>query len=209
VARVPARLRFALANFALADKAVLDVGCGPGAYLARLGPRAVGLDIDPSKARAKGLEAVAWNFVERLPVDVRGRFEVVWCSNVFEHVLSPHEFLIRLREALVPDGLLLIAVPRTSWYRGRGWRGYLAADHVNFFTARTLRLTIERAGYDVGFVGAPSLAAVPRTLAGLLAGVGPVVLAAGRKVESWQYAPKCRKTLIDGEIVWKDSFVGD
>jgi hypothetical protein len=78
------------------------------------------------------------------------------------------------------------------------WRGFLAADHVNFFTPRTLRLTLERAGFRVVFLGSASLPWVPRWLARLLRFVSPNVLVAGVPVPDFQYPDKAHKRLDEG-----------
>lgn len=206
----PRRLDFALRHYGLGARPVLDIGCGPGEYLRHFGPGSVGLDLNPTRARNAGLDARAWNFDGPIPQDLRGRFDVVWCSNLLEHVMSPHEFLIEVRRALAGGGRLFVAVPATTPLRHGAWLGHLAADHVNFYTPRTLRRCVERAGYQIEFTGSPSLPALPVWVGKMTAGLAPVLLCVARVLDDFQYPAKAAKVLVDGEIVWKDSdSVGD
>lgn len=199
----PARLRFAIRQWQLDQKAVLDLGCGPGEYLQHFGPESVGLDLNPDSALARGLVARRWNFTELVPDDL-GLFDAIWCSNIIEHVLSPHAVLIEARRALRPEGRIYVVVPNTNRFRRSAWAGFLAADHVGFFKPITLRHTMLRAGYEVEFLGSPSFPWLPRSVANMLGPVAPVVLAVGRIVPNFQYAAKAHKTLVNGMIVWKE-----
>jgi SAM-dependent methyltransferase len=200
----PRRLRFALDRFQLDKKRVLDLGCGPGTYLAHFGKGSVGLDISPERARAKGLDARFWDFTKGIPSDLR-EFDSVWCSNLLEHVLAPHAFLIELRHTLRSDGLLLVVIPQTSRVALGPWKGSLAKDHVNFFTPLTLKLTVERAGYDIEWLGAPS---VPDRFPGFLRRLrlGPSVLVAARPIPDFQYPEKAHKRLVEGRIEYSPDF---
>jgi SAM-dependent methyltransferase len=195
----PRRLRFALARFDLAHRAVLDLGCGPGLYLSYFGPGSVGLDLHAETARAKGLDARPWNFMDGIPEDLQGQFDAVWCSALLEHALSPHQLLIESRAALRSEGTLLVVAPQSHGLPRlapiRPLRAYLAVDHVNFFTATTLKLTIERAGYRVNCLANPSLSWLPGAKL-----VGPNLLAAAVPIPGFQYHPKADKRLVDGRI---------
>jgi hypothetical protein len=92
-------------------------------------------------------------------------------------------------------------VPHTQWL-GRGkWRGFLAADHVNFFTSLTIRHTVERAGYQVRFVGSPSLPGAPTLIARLAGHVGPLLSVEAQPIPNWDYPPKSLKRLVHDRVV--------
>jgi 2-polyprenyl-3-methyl-5-hydroxy-6-metoxy-1,4-benzoquinol methylase len=42
---------------------------------------------------------------------IEERFEGIWSNNLFEHLLSPHAFLIRLKTMVRPDTRLVLGVP--------------------------------------------------------------------------------------------------
>lgn len=201
-AQVPRRLRFAQRCFRLGSEPVLDVGCGDGShYLQHFPPGSVGLDLFPERALERGLDVRPWNFTEPFPDDL-GRFSAVWCSNLLEHALSPHELLIGMRQVLHPTGRVFIAVPATTPVTFGPWRGFRATDHINFFTPLTLRYTLERAGYGVEFLGSPSFSK-SRRVASALRSVGPTLLVIGRMNPEFQYPKQAWKRLVDGHIEWK------
>jgi SAM-dependent methyltransferase len=203
----PRRVRFADAHFNVSSRRVLDVGCGAGAHLRHFGPGSVGLELDPGAIKrgvAEGLDIRSWNFEEGIPSELRAGFEVVWASNLFEHVLAPHSFLIDVRAALLPGGRLIIVAPTTHRFIVGPFRGFLAADHVNFFTARTMSLTIERAGYRIETVASASFPGMPLLLASALRSISPGVLIAAVPIAGFDYPKKAHKRLIDGRV----SFLG-
>ncbi len=114
--------------------------------------------------RALGLDAHLANVEDGLP-DLERRFDAVFCSNLLEHLVAPHLFLLRLHAQLEAHGHLFIHVPTIPPLpivervikRAIGHNGYQASEHINAFTPRTLRFTLERAGFvvdDLVFVGA-------------------------------------------------------
>ena len=165
---VPSRaVRFVCEAHGADRRAILDIGCGYGQHLVHFGAGSVGIDaIERNVAfcRALGFEAVLANVEDGLP-DVGRRFEGIFCSNLLEHLVAPHLFLLRLQERLADDGLLFIHVPTMPPHplvdrlirRAIGHNGYQASEHINAFTPRTLAFTLERAGFvvdDLVFVGA-------------------------------------------------------
>jgi 2-polyprenyl-6-hydroxyphenyl methylase/3-demethylubiquinone-9 3-methyltransferase len=107
----------------LTGKTALDVGCGAGLLcepLARLGAQVTGIDAAPEviavardHAAAMGLEIDYRNAaVEQL----EGRFDIVTCMEVIEHVADPAAFLQSLAGRLAPGGLLILSTPNaTGW----------------------------------------------------------------------------------------------
>lgn len=139
----------------LGDRAVLDLGCGYGEYLAYFGPGSNGITTTPEEVRVgteRGLKITLGNVEE---IDTLGlpTFSAIWANNLFEHLLAPHAFLIRLRTVAKPQAMLILGVPMVprivSLTLFKKFRGVLATNHINFFTRDTLRLTVERAGWKV------------------------------------------------------------
>lgn len=136
---------------------VLDVGCSSG-YLAEAGNTVVGIDIDAEAAREaeRWCERVVVGDVETMPLADLGRFDVILCGDVLEHLRDPRAALARLR----PLGDRLVASTpnvanwaiRLSLLGGR-WRyterGILDRTHTHLFTRSTLREAVESAGWRV------------------------------------------------------------
>lgn len=90
------------------DARVLDLGCGDGALLARLGPRAIGVDLSrPELALARArATAVVEARAQALPF-ARGAFDIVACHlawMLFEH---PERVVGELARVLAPGGSVL------------------------------------------------------------------------------------------------------
>ena len=142
-------------TFGLNKEAVLDLGCSYGEFLVHFGKRSVGITIDPKEVeygKNRGLDIRQGN-IESGDVVSNETFDAIFCNNLFEHLYSPHGFLIRIKKYLRPGGTLILGVPCipkfTSLLKVQKFRGSLAEAHINFFTLDTLRKSVERAGYDV------------------------------------------------------------
>jgi SAM-dependent methyltransferase len=134
---------------------LLDVGAATGALLqeaATLGFEAEG--VEPSEemaalARRRSGRPVASGSVLDLPL-APGSFGVVTCFDVLEHLPDPVGAMRRLRDALVPGGLLAVTVPDFGgwWARasGRRWPLITPWEHLVYFTRRTLTRALREAG---------------------------------------------------------------
>jgi 2-polyprenyl-6-hydroxyphenyl methylase / 3-demethylubiquinone-9 3-methyltransferase len=110
------------ARYPLVGKTVLDVGCGAGLLcepLARLGGAVTGVDAAPENAAAAKAHAA----MSGLDIDYRsgelsshglGKFDVVTCMEVIEHVTDPAAFIGELAAHLKPDGLLILSTPNRT-----------------------------------------------------------------------------------------------
>jgi 2-polyprenyl-3-methyl-5-hydroxy-6-metoxy-1,4-benzoquinol methylase len=143
---------------------VLDVGSGEGAFsaaVAELGARAIAVDVADEPLRRLRARFPQLTDVRRAqagePLPVADReADAVWAGEVIEHVVDVGAFATELRRALKPGGPLVLTTPDHP-------RGLLArfalsprafeehvwpyADHLRFFTRRTLRMVLEDAGF--------------------------------------------------------------
>src|ERR1700693_453526 len=111
------RTEFLLGAVHPADRA-LDLGCGGGVFtgvLAKAGARAVGADVaeaalDRARSRHPELEFVAVPIDGPLPFE-DGAFDLVWSSEVIEHVSDTTRWLSEVRRVLASGGRLLLTTP--------------------------------------------------------------------------------------------------
>ncbi len=161
--RFPARRDFLIAGVRPGER-VLDVGCGEGAFsaaLAAAGARPVGIEVaeEPLRRARRLHPELALELVgAELPFPAAS-FDVAWAGEVLEHVADGSGLLDELRRVLRPRGRLLVTTPdhprrlvlglalrRAAFERHFDPR----ADHLRFFTARTLTLLLEDGGFSVG-----------------------------------------------------------
>ncbi|MCK5026834.1 MAG: class I SAM-dependent methyltransferase [Candidatus Pacebacteria bacterium] len=143
-------------RFNLSNKKVLDIGCGDGHYLTHFGKGSVGVTtslIEVEGSNNKNINIVLGNAEEIEKIDMKKDFDVIWANNLFEHLLSPHAFLMKLKNFSHSDTILILGVPVVPFpsvlSRLPKFRGSLASPHINFFTKKTLQHTIERAGWEI------------------------------------------------------------
>ena len=174
--RFALRREFLLTGVAAGER-VLDVGCGEGAFTAALaadGAAPVGVDVaaEPLRRAAAAHPELDWTLVDAgaaLPFG-DASFDVVWAGEVLEHVLDVVGLLDELSRVLADGGRLLVSTPnhpraQLLWLAASA-RAFAThfdprADHVRFFSARTLRMVLETAGFERVAVsaagGAPGL----------------------------------------------------
>ena len=120
------------------------------------GPRSLGLTIikrEVEIGKNRGLN-IKYGNIESDDLILHGEsFDVIFANNIFEHLFSPHKFLIKVRKYLKPNGILILGVPCipkiVSLLRFRKFQGSLYPLHINFFTKETLIKTVESGGYKI------------------------------------------------------------
>jgi 2-polyprenyl-6-hydroxyphenyl methylase / 3-demethylubiquinone-9 3-methyltransferase len=146
----------------LEGKSALDVGCGAGLLaepLARLGAKVTGIDASPEVievARRHG-EAMRLEIDYRAGdvQDLEGRYDLITCMEVIEHVADPAAFARALGQRLAANGLLILSTPNaTSWSRlmmitlgeglGRIPKG--THDFAKFIAPERMKLLLADAG---------------------------------------------------------------
>lgn len=163
--RVVYRERFEALERALGSgrRRILDVGSGPGTFLATGAARGwETLGIEPSAQAAAhardelGLEIVEAFLDERSAREL-GTFGAVHLCNVLEHVPDPAGLVALARSVLDPGGVLLAIVPndynplQRALREAAGFEPWWIAPphHLNYFDTESLPALLERAGLDV------------------------------------------------------------
>jgi len=133
---------------------VLDLGCGSGGTLAWLkttgrARHAVGIEIFPAaaqQARQVANEVLCLDFErDAISADL-GRFDLILCLDVLEHLVDPWKAVDRLvRDFLDAGGTIIVSVPNVRHHSvllplalGGRWdyasQGLLDRTHLRFFT---------------------------------------------------------------------------
>jgi ubiquinone/menaquinone biosynthesis C-methylase UbiE len=140
---------------------VLDLGCGAGVFTAIaakvVGPaRVLGVDVAEAALTRARHHHPELNF-ELVPFDgplplADNCFDVIWASEVIEHVADTATWLSEVRRVLTPQGRLLLTTPSHGRLRllVHGIERYSEpqGDHLHLYTARSLRTLLTE---DFGF----------------------------------------------------------
>ncbi len=156
--KIPRTFRIPLYKYQLNKKKVLDIGCSYGQYLIHFGHESVGIDVQEKMinfGKSLGLQIIKSDIDKEMLVP-NNTFEAIWCSNLLEHVVSPHQFLRNCHIKLKSQGLLFIKVPLvpsffTDFIYSKifGDVGYRQSEHIYAYTRKTLDFIIRRAGFNI------------------------------------------------------------
>jgi 2-polyprenyl-6-hydroxyphenyl methylase/3-demethylubiquinone-9 3-methyltransferase len=153
-----------LLGFASPGDRVLDLGCGDGSFAAAMagaGAQVTMADVaqaalERAREAAPGGEAVL--LAEDVPLPFGdAAFDLAWCGETLEHVVDVAGLAGELRRVLRPGATLLVTTPNQPRLAmaiealgGRGLEERLdpRADHLRFFTARTLAALLRGAGFS-------------------------------------------------------------
>jgi 2-polyprenyl-6-hydroxyphenyl methylase/3-demethylubiquinone-9 3-methyltransferase len=140
---------------------ILEVGCGDGAFtktLAECSSSVTAIDISAhqiernTRAQPEVL-FLQHDLMEPLPFD-NDRFEVIWCTEVLEHLFDPGFALREMFRVMAPGGKLLVTVPYHGLFKNVlialfKWDEHFAPTHphIRFFTRRTLSQSVAAAGF--------------------------------------------------------------
>jgi 2-polyprenyl-3-methyl-5-hydroxy-6-metoxy-1,4-benzoquinol methylase len=148
-------------------RALLDVGCGSGAFGRLLRSRRSDMELwavepDPASAQAaeRGFDHVIRGIFpdERLP---EATFDVVLCADVLEHMTEPEGALRAAVSVLARGGIMVASIPNVRHWRAVIWpllargrwtyteRGILDRTHVRFFTRRSMQAFFIDNGWSV------------------------------------------------------------
>ena len=128
---------------------ILDAGCGTGANLReyeRLG-EVTGVDPFPEAialCRERGLDNVVQAPAEELPFEP-GSFELVFATDVIEHLDDDVVALRELRRVAADGARLVLTVPAYGWL----WSEHdVSVHHRRRYTAERLRQSVRAAGWE-------------------------------------------------------------
>jgi SAM-dependent methyltransferase len=151
------RLTFLLGHVQPGQR-VLDLGCGDGEFtaeLARAGTSVLGIEVADAavtRARARHPEL---DF-RKAPIDgplplPDNSFDLVWASEVIEHVADTARWVSEARRVLVPGGRLLLTTPAHGRLRlalfGVERFSEPLGDHLHLYSKRSLAELLRDFGF--------------------------------------------------------------
>lgn len=165
------RRRFLRSQLRPGDR-VLDLGCGDGTFAATAAASGAGsvTGVDIAQAaldRARRAHPhLTFELVDEndpLPFP-DNRFELVWASEVIEHIADTARWLSEVRRVLVPGGRLALTTPDHGRMRlllgGVERYSQPLGDHLHLYTRRSLRELLAEFGFgelSVRAAGGPPL----------------------------------------------------
>ena len=116
---------------------IIDIGCGQGRLLEKVLKKfrvnqAIGIDISPklcALASARNPQASIFN-LDAEEVDNKfseNSFDIVFMTEVLEHLLNPQKVLLKISRILKPGGKLIITVPNSDWF---GYKKYKRSREI-------------------------------------------------------------------------------
>lgn len=141
----------------------LDVGCSIGASVEaarRSGFDATGIDLDAQSIRIATERYPHCRFLHTSSsalAHTAERFDLLFCTEVIEHVSDPESFVDDLRMLLNPGGIVLLTTPHATHVRVPrnilNWQDLKPPEHVVLFGRPSIKALFERRGLEV--VSAP------------------------------------------------------
>jgi SAM-dependent methyltransferase len=154
------RRRALLLSEARAGERVLDLGCGAGRFVAALrdaGADPVGVDLADAalqRARRNVPGADFRPMTDEIPLE-DASVDLVWCSEVLEHVPDTAGLLSEVRRVLKTGGRLLATTPSHDLPRRvlialLRWEEHFdpLGQHVRFYSRRSLSRTLETFAFE-------------------------------------------------------------
>jgi 2-polyprenyl-3-methyl-5-hydroxy-6-metoxy-1,4-benzoquinol methylase len=143
----------------------LDVGCGEGfamAFFQKKGWTVAGIDYSDSGLQSMNPDMLPYlktgDVFELLEetAATENKFDLVWLSNVLEHVNDPIELLNAIRKLVSENGVLVVTVPNDgtelqeflfekNYIKEHFW--IAVPDHISYFNVASLRAITEACGW--------------------------------------------------------------
>lgn len=110
--------------------------------------------IDPSVESIEllnrsGIQGKVGNIFGEIHKELKGKFDVVACTEVLEHIYDLKEAILILQMYLKEDGYLFIDVPAVEGFEGNllPIANYFNYEHINYFGIHALDNLLGRFGY--------------------------------------------------------------
>lgn len=129
-------------------QSVLEIGCGESNllnYFNKLGIRVIGIDPSP-RSKSTEYEIINDFFPSILFQD---KVDLIFHSDVLEHVTDPISFLNSQKDQLNDDGLLILAVPSCEENINFGDVSMVIHQHLSYFDKESLTRLLTLVGFSI------------------------------------------------------------
>jgi 2-polyprenyl-3-methyl-5-hydroxy-6-metoxy-1,4-benzoquinol methylase len=144
-----------IAQHALSDKKIVEIGTGKGEYLALMNSfdvQASGIEYSLEAVEECHLQEldVHQMYIENDSDEIAGApYDAFFILNFFEHLPDPNSTLQSLYRNLSDDGIGLVEVPNFDMIIRNNLFSEFIGDHLFYFTKETLARTLERNGFEI------------------------------------------------------------
>lgn len=133
--RYTVQWKYNLINSRKEKGAILDYGCGTGAFIHHMAKKnweAVGIEpSDTARTRAEQLPAKKTLLLYKKLGDIpEKKFDVITLWHVLEHIPNPDQLIGSLKQKLNKNGLIFVAVPNHKSHDAQHYRNHWAAYDV-------------------------------------------------------------------------------
>lgn len=143
------------------DFALLDFGCGNGAFMdfaRRFGVRRVD-GVDRNDKLNRWVMAATGCRVEKEISNLNCKYSVVTMHDVIEHLVDPPKVLKEMRDVMRDDGVLIVDTPDAGAWKAMGydgrWHHLKPKEHLWFFDQMSLTNLLDGAGFNTIFFDRP------------------------------------------------------
>lgn len=137
----------------------LDIGCSTGAIVeaaSRLGFQASGIDLCEAAINLARDKFPHNEFQVGSVAELKKQlklYDLIFCTEVIEHIPAPHEFVESLRSIMNINGILYMTTPDAGHFRipkkFSSWKHVHAPDHLAYYTHKVLKRLLVEHGIQV------------------------------------------------------------
>jgi SAM-dependent methyltransferase len=146
-----------ISKYAKKNMRILDMGCATGGKLITLKSHGfknlTGIEIDTNSVlnlKKYAIEGYAASIYDEPDKDLLEKYDFVYSSMVFEHLLYPNKAVKNLVKYLKPAGTLFLFVPNALGFPiyDREIPNYFNQEHINYFTPNSIDTLMMLNGFE-------------------------------------------------------------
>ncbi len=137
-------------------RSFLDIGCSTGANVEaarRLGFKASGIDLCRQSIEFAKANYPSCDFKIGDMTVLNDKFDLVFCTEVLEHVTKPHEFIASIASVMNTGAVLYMTTPDAGHWRVprdfKTWKHVHAPDHLAYYQLSTVKRLLSEHGLKI------------------------------------------------------------